>query len=86
MANTLRRSKFLMKCKFKELWARRRIRRCRKKIKVYKSLLNIMQCLTESQKADFKGEIRVLKIEIMAWKSLLTDYRCPFDDLDEQWK
>lgn len=84
MANTLRRGKFLSRCKFKELWARSRIRDCKKKIKAYKSLLNIMLCLTESQKADFKGEIRVLKIEIMAWKSLLSDYRCPFGDAAKQ--
>lgn len=86
MAKTLRRGRFLMGCKFKELWARSMIKSCKRKIKGYKNLLNSELTLSEEEEITFKGEICVLKIEIMAWKSLLTDYRCPFGDCDEMWK
>ena len=86
MANTLRRVRFLIDCKFKELWARRMIKNCKRKIKGYKNLLNSELTLSEEEENTFKQNIRVLKIEIMAWKSLLTNYRCPFGDCDEMWK
>lgn len=78
MSCTFNRLKFLISCKFKEHWARQRIKEHKKTIKIYKYILNTCD-LCEFLAEHYKRQIRLEKISICAWKKLLTNYKCPFD-------
>lgn len=70
MAKTVRRTIYLLEAPFKELWARHRIKDCKACLRVYKRTLNVCALSAEAVQTT-KEEIRVLKYEVQAWRSLL---------------